>query len=333
MGDVFKAISGGLARFVFAWMLPTLIAGGLFWVFVLPGISHDWLMRPVTSVGTGSAITAGILFSFCVLAVSSIFAYAAMPIYQVLEGYRFPKWLQRARRRHHLREFERLRCIERRFRVTNQLPPGITTDDLVKRYPRDAASVRSTLLGNALTSMEHWSSTRYQLDSQTMWHELLAVSSDNVRRDVDEGRAPVDFYVSAVANMTVLAVTALVVGVVTPQHQAIVIGVLAAFTVPYSYRSAVRNTVDWAQSVKAMVNVGRHDLARAMGLQIPQGLKNERDMWSAHMHVVELANDAYIESYNSFRVRPADEQSSEPAQPVGLLRRIFSLRREPLDVQ
>ncbi len=301
MNDIFKTVSGGIARFVFAWVLPTLISAGLFTLFVLPGIRQGWLHEPLTPAPLRDSWSAPLIFGFGVLMLSTVQAYAALPIYQVLEGYRLPKQVQKFLRRRQLREYERLRHAEARFRATNQLPSGVSVDDFTTRYPRDPNSVRATRLGNALTTMEHWSRERYHLDSQTMWHELIAVTSDNVRRDIDEARAPVDFYISAIANMTLLAPVAVAVGLTTNQRQALVVGVLALASIPYSYRSAVRNTLDWSQSVKAMVNISRHSLADAMGLALPRDLVSERHMWSAHLHTIELANDAHIESYNSFR--------------------------------
>lgn len=279
-------------------------------MYILPGISHTWLLAPVTLPSQKSGITAALVFSFFVLVSSVFFAYASLPIYQVLEGYRLPAAMRRRLRRRHLREFYRLRAVERRYRATGVFPAGYTTDDFRLRYPRDVDSVRATRLGNALTSMEQWSSSRFQLDSQTLWFELQAVSADNVRKDVDEGRAPVDFFVSSIAHASLLSLSGIVVGSITPQRQALVIGLLAAASIPVSYRLAVSNMLDWSQSVKAMVNVGRVDLAARLGLQMPGTLEGERHMWSAHMHVVELADDAHIESYDSYRIPVPSEQPS-----------------------
>jgi hypothetical protein len=322
MTELFKAISGGLARFVFAWMTPSVIALGLFAIYVLPGIEDGSAVRPVLSAGSDSVLTAGILFAFFVLTTSVLFAYASLPIYQVLEGYLIPRPLANRLRRRHLRRFHRLQVIERRFRVTNQLPPGVSTDDFRLNYPRDAASVRPTRLGNALTAMEHWSATRYQLDSQVMWYELQAISNPNVRQDVDQGRAPVDFFISFIAHMALLAVVALPVGLFTSQRSALVVGALAVASLPLSYRLAVRNMVDWSQSVKAMVNVGRAPLALALNLRLPSTLDEEREMWSAHYHVIELANEAHLEAYDSFRL-PEPPAPRQPSPFRRILARCF----------
>jgi hypothetical protein len=306
MSDLFKTLSGGFARFVFAWMTPSLISLGIFSIYVLPAISDTWLLRPVTGPASASGVAGAVIFAFFVLTLSVSFAYAALPIYQVLEGYHLPTRLKRRLRNRHLRRFAHIRQAEARFRQSGVLPPGYTTDDLWMRYPSDRSQVRATRLGNALTTMESWSLTRYHLDSQTMWHELQATASSSVRNDVDEGRAPVDFFVSSIVHMSLLSVSGIIVGAFTPDRQALVIGIGAALTVPLSYRLAVNNVIDWAQSVKAMVNVGRPVLADALGLTLPDRLQDEREMWSAHLHAIELANDHHLEAYNAFR-RPSSE--------------------------
>jgi hypothetical protein len=314
---LFKSLSGGIARFVLAWLTPSVIALGLFCIFVLPGISDTAVFKPLTQSSSTVELAQ---FAFFAFTLSVVFAYASLPIYQVLEGYRLPGALQRALRARHLREFHRLRVLRERFEMTGEMPPGVDADDFLLRYPPDIESVRATRLGNALTTMEGWSRARYHLDSQTMWHELQAVSSDNVRRDVDEGRAPVDFFVSAMASMTLLTLVALPIGLFTEQRQALVIAVLALLSLPLSYRLAVENTVDWSQSVKAMVNVGRVPLASALGLAMPATLQAERAMWAAQYYAIEMNDQSEFEAYDSFRA-PAPSQPSSPRWSRFLSRR------------
>ena len=56
-----------------------------------------------------------------------------------------------------------------------------------------------------------------------------------------------------------------------------------------SYYAAVKATDAWASSVKAMVDVGRIPLAKALGLQIPAKLAEERDMWLRVAWLLEFA--------------------------------------------
>lgn len=303
MGDLFKAVSGGLARFVFAWLMPSFIALGLFVLYVLPDVQTLAAVQPIVQPAASSGITAALIFAFLVLTLSVLFAYASLPIYQLLEGYTLPGPLRRAGARRHRGKYTRLQALQRRYETTGVLPPGLDFDQL-RAYPHDLASVRATRLGNALTAMESWSRNRYHLDSQTMWFELLGVSSDNVRRDTEEGRAPVDFFVSAIAHAVLLAASSWTVAALRQSPQAAAVGALAAVTIPVSYHLAVKNVLDWNQSVKAMVNLGRRDLAEKMGLRWGATLKHEQDMWSSHHYAIELNQTRHVPAYNYYRLPP-----------------------------
>ena len=303
MGEFFKAVSGGLARFVFAWLSPSFISLGLFAIFVLPDLRDFGQKKGLLIPGSKSGVPGFLVFFFLALTLAVVFAYASLPIYRFLEGYTLPRPLRELLTKRHKRKFVRLKALESRFKSTGVPPPDLDLD-LLRAYPEDLASVRATRLGNALTAMESWSQNRYHLDSQSMWFELLGVSSDNVRRDTEESRAPVDFFVSAIAHATLLAVTCAVVSIADSSLSSAVVGLVAALTIPMSYSLAVKNMVDWTQSVKAMVNLGRRDLAEAMGLCIEQDLKSEQRMWSSQYHVIELNDPQYVNIYNSYRVPP-----------------------------
>jgi hypothetical protein len=305
MGDIFKGISAGFARFVFAWVIPSLVTVGAFAIFLWPQVQNTSPFRPLSRLTSHGATTAAIVFGFAVATLAVTFAYASLPIYQILEGYTLPRFLRRPLLRRQQRKFARIRAHELRFAATGVLPADVSVDDF-RKFPESLEKVQATSLGNALKAMETWATERYHLDSQLMWHELQGVSRDTVRRDTDEGRAPVDFFISSIAHMALLFTACLLITGLVPQARvrALVIALVALLIMPASYRLAVRNMVDWAQSVKAMVNLGRIDLANALGLSIPVTLEDERTMWSAYYYAIELNQSQHLWSYNSFR-RPA----------------------------
>jgi hypothetical protein len=295
VGELFKAITGGLARFVFSWLVPSIVTLGLFWIFVLPSVRDAWPFRQLAAAGAGSDIRAGIVFAFVVLVLSILFAYTSLPIYRFLEGYSLPKPLQRRFRRKQLEQWRRIRWLDERSRLAGQRLPGLDLER-IKLYPLTADQVAPTRLGNALRAMETFGYTRYRLDSQSLWFELQAVVPETTRRNTEEGRAPVDFFVSSIAHMTVLSTLCLIVGISSLNPGTCLIGLGAAATVPLSYRLAVRNVKDWGHAVKALVNLGRIPLALQMGLSMPDELAEERNMWLAYMNVIERY-DARFEEY------------------------------------
>jgi hypothetical protein len=58
VGDLFKAISGSLARFVFAWDDAQRRHPRLFWIFALPEVDHIWPFRQIALPGKNQDITA-----------------------------------------------------------------------------------------------------------------------------------------------------------------------------------------------------------------------------------------------------------------------------------
>jgi hypothetical protein len=67
------------------------------------------------------------------------------------------------------------------------------------------------------------------------------------------------------------------------------------------YRAAVITTDDWAAAVRAMVNVGRVPLAQALGLRLPDGLADERTMWTLSSQLTRLAYDDRATQLDKYR--------------------------------
>jgi hypothetical protein len=314
---IFKSLTSGFARFVFAWIPPSLISVGTFVIFLWPTMKDRGILRSLSQSFHGNTLVGLLIFAFVVMTVSILSAYSALPIYQVLEGYSLPSFLKKPLLRRQQKRFIRIRAAERRYVATEQLPHGIAVEDF-RSYPDDLHSVRATRLGNALTAMEAWGRDRYSLDSQTMWYELAAVSSSSVRQDVEEMRGPVDFFVSAITNMCVLLVTCVVAEILVPASRvrSSVIAVAAVLVAIMSYRLALRNALQWSQSVKAMVNLGRISLATSLGLQLPPTLEAEREMWGAHYWTVEFNQREFLPQYNSFRQPPPPPRSPATIQAI-----------------
>jgi hypothetical protein len=161
------------------------------------------------------------------------------------------------------------------------------------RYPVDDRQVAATRLGNAIRRFEEYGYNRYLLDSQVLWHELNAVVPDPVRKQVEDGRTNVDFFISPLYGHFVVALAAavdLVAG--TAGQPWTVAGALVALLVLSAiwYRVAVVATDEWAGAVRAMVNLGRRPLATALGLELPGTIDAERAMWR---HTSDLVGSEY----------------------------------------
>jgi hypothetical protein len=267
VGDLFKALSSGLARYVYAWLMPGILVSGVFLLVVVPQL-------PVSqNVGTlgGAAV-----FALAVLGLSVVFAYASRPMYQFLEGYTMPGWLARPLLRRSRRRFVRLVAARSRG-------PAIARQQAAEAllgYPDRVELLLPTRLGNALKAMEGYGESRFGLDSQTFWYELQAVADDKVRRSTEETRAAVDFFMSSVAHLGLLSVASASVAPSADRPLVpLAVSIGAAILLPAAYGQAVRNVGEWRYAVQALVNMSRPALAAGLALGLPGSHDAERRMW------------------------------------------------------
>jgi len=291
MGDLFKALSSGLARFVFAWLMPSILTTGVFVFAVLPSLRPGKDINIDSFVGLAS-------FTMTVLTLSVVFAYAARPIYQFLEGYTMPKWLARRLTRRMQRKYLRLKALGTKGGENERLWAG----EELKFFPETLELVMPTRLGNALKAMEGYGVSRFGLDSQTLWYELQSAASERLRRDTDEAQGAVDFFISSVAHLSLLAVistgTFLVsYDPVTHGHNPgpAIVALVAAALVRPAYLQATVNVLEWRWAVQALVNTSRPALAQSLSLRLPRSLRDEEEMWQSFSGLVHHGrHDAYL---------------------------------------
>ncbi len=52
MGDLFKALGSGLARFVYAWLMPSIVTSGIFLLLIVPASRLDSMVKLDEAVET-----------------------------------------------------------------------------------------------------------------------------------------------------------------------------------------------------------------------------------------------------------------------------------------
>ena len=282
MGDLFKALSAGLARFVFAWLMPSIITTGLFVLAVLPSLRHGANVRMDSFVGVAS-------FTMAVLTLSVVFAYSARPIYQFLEGYTMPHWLARRLTRRMQRKYLRLKALSTVGGENEKLLAG----EELKFFPETLELIMPTRLGNALKAMEGYGVSRFGLDSQTLWYELQSAASERLRRDTDDAQGAVDFFISSVAHLSLLAVVSAGTFLVshdptTGSHYPTpaLVALAAVALVRPAYRQATMNVLEWRWAVQALVNTSRPALAQSLALRWPPSHEDECEMWQSFSGLV-----------------------------------------------
>jgi hypothetical protein len=302
--NLFQDLSASLGRFVVAWLVPSATAVAVFVIVVVPDFR---------SVASGKVLAErpplemALLFSIAVLILSAGFAYVSLPIYRFLEGYTMPAILARPLRRRRVREWYRLNA-----KYKHQLRTGAGWELTLERlaaYPESRDEILPTRLGNALLGMELYGRSRFGLDSQTLWYELRATTSDALRRDAEDARAGVDFFISALVHLALLGTVSAVVAVWTasvgsPGVRSVIVAAVSIALIPTAYTQAVQNVGEWRLAVQALVNVGRLPLAGALGLRLPPTFERERELWNSYVGLVAHGpHGEYLRFLNRFRVR------------------------------
>ncbi|NUR73100.1 MAG: hypothetical protein HOU81_19970 [Hamadaea sp.] len=343
MSDIVKGVLSGGWGLVVGWILPAAV-NVLLAVWLLPGVAGLPRLGDIADDATRTGLVAlavAILGGLLLAAVQT-------PLFRILEGYLgWPRPLVAAGRRRMLRRKHLLADRLDAARLADAEADGTLDEagaaalaamrahplvgrhvaadarrgsvqrglmhERLRRFPVDDGQVVATRLGNAIRRLEEYGYDRYRLDSQVFWYELTAVVPERTAKQVDQARTTVDFFVSLLFGhliVAAVAVGAVLSGTVTGSVQLwISVAALLLLSVGW-YRAAVVTTDDWAAAVRAMVNVGRVPLAEALGLRLPEGLSEERTMWTLSSQLTRLAYDERAEQLDKYRNAEAGSRIS-----------------------
>lgn len=296
MSEILKSWLGKL----YAWAFPSALFFGALWLALLS--NAPWTVA-VLEAYLQDQRAAAFLAATGVLSVT-LYAIST-PLYRILEGYLlWPAWLQKAGVAAQMKRRNDLKQI-----AGQGWARGLALERL-GRYPIDDRQIVPTRFGNALRAFETYGKTRFNLDSQTLWHELSAVVPKYIVGEIESARASVDFYI-ALFYCSLLFVLACL-GFAAFEN-----GVIAYYALPgaavmiFAHWMAVHSVDAWSYAVQALVNLGRVKLAKTLGLRLPDTLEDERDMWglvTRHVGRCDLGAGAMLDLF-----RVSDEASAGSA--------------------
>lgn len=283
---------------IYAWAIPTALALGVYCFFVYPKttIGHKWLDGTTDTQKTVIFVMVTATVAFCLNAFSS-------PLYRLLEGYLWPRWLQTLGTK---------RQLARKGKLQKLLPSagwrrGLELEKLAL-YPKRDDQVVPTRFGNAIRSFETYGKTRFNLDSQSLWYELSAVAPKFTQTAIKEARSVVDFFVALTYLSALLGIATLIISAYERFDLSILIVCILAFaTALLCHWLAVRATGEWGYSVRALVNIGRSRLAHDMGLELPDKLQDEKLMWGLVTRYGFYCNEEDGVRLDRFRTKPTRE--------------------------
>jgi hypothetical protein len=297
MTAVLAGLAGGGWALLVGWIFPSVVFVSLFGFLVLPSLTYLPLVRSINALGFE---TRALLLVASGIALAVILNAMQIPLYRLLEGYAWPQSLQQLRRNRHLAKKHQLAAHVEGVK-------GLERDLLLEKYqqyPVEDDQIAPTRLGNAIRAFETYAFNRFKLDSQLLWSELTAAAPSVITASIERARAAVDFFVSVIYLSGLFAIATVAISMLghADRLKLLTTGLIAASLIPMWYRFAVASTSHWASAVQALVNLGRHPLAEALGLKVPQDLEAEREMWRCVNWFVRYEfNPEVVPLINSYR--------------------------------
>lgn len=299
MVDILKGVAGTAGNYVLGWVMPLTFAVVSFVFLVLQPAG----LGLGESVLGGEAVLATVGLALAVLAGGLVLSALAGHLYRFLEGYSWPSAMR-------VKGIERQKARKQRLQRQLALAGSDLERELIgerlDRFPTESGQIAPTSLGNAIRAFERFGVDRYRLDSQAFWVELTTVAPGQLRTEIGRARASVDFFVAQVYLAAAFGAAALVVWLREPHHWSGLAGAIVAWlAVPLFFQAAVASTTYWRSTVRALVNLGRVDLAARLGLALPATLADERLMWErlAGFNYYPF-DESWVSSLDDFRVPP-----------------------------
>ena len=143
------------------------------------------------------------------------------------------------------------------------------------------------------------------MDSQRLWHELLAVTPKYIESEIDSARSSVDFFVALLYLSFFFCIACLVLGSIEHFKLGILVLSVPAFLLVIScHWLAIRATDAWSYPIHALVNLGRVKLADSLGLKLPETLEEEKAMWGLFTMYANNASPEYGKALDAYRKPP-----------------------------
>ena len=299
MSEVLKGLWGKL----YAWALPSALAVGATWFFLLPQLGYR---IDISKDNEGLIFLA--LTGTLAISLSSLSPH----LYWLLEGYLWPGWLVQWGEK---REREQKKVLEAAVKAAERGWRRNVARQKLAKYPMDDAQILPTRFGNAIRAFETYGQTRFNMDSQKFWHELLAITPKYIESEIDSARSSVDFFVALLYLSFFFGIACFVLGCIPHFKIGILVLCVPAFLLVILWHwLAIRATDAWSYPIHALVNLGRVKLADSLGLELPETLEKEKAMWELVTRYANSASPEYGKALDAYRKPPTERRGETCAE-------------------
>lgn len=295
---------------LYGWALPSALALGATWLFLLPQIRDRGFCTDLAEQLKQLADENGLVFFTLITGALAISLSSLSTIlYRFLEGYLWPRWLQEWGLK---RQRAQKKALHAGVRGSGWRH-SIALENLA-RYPVDDRQILPTRFGNAIRAFETYGRTRFNMDSQTLWHELVAVAPKYIQSEIDSAQSSVDFFVALFYLSFFFGVACLILGAIEHFKIGILLLSAPAFSLAILCHWLAIKAIDaWSYPIHALVNLGRVKLADNLGLKLPKTLEEEKEMWGLVRDYAVYASPEYGKPLNAYRKAPTEQGAEQGA--------------------
>jgi hypothetical protein len=295
--------------FILGAFLPTL----LFAIALLFEFRDQPLARELLTGLTEKDLGQAAFLLVAVWAVAVVMLMLNRPIYRLLEGYQFPRWLAKwltSRKRRRLEgSFTEIRVLHDKwakqgsaFTTTAEFDRYQTLRrEAVKWMPSRQSDVLPTRFGNAIRAFEVYPRDNYGADAIVIWPRLICVMPKAFSEQIRDARSQIDFLINCCFFSTVVAALGIARAIYSANWHNLDLhslggtlafifsvetlwllwaagGVIATYLF---YRWAWAGVLEWGDLVKSAFDCYLPALAGQLGFELPTTEAERRDFWTS----------------------------------------------------
>ena len=334
--------------YLLAVFVPTLLfatAHLLIYLEISQGLGQAW--QQWTSLSTDAKIILPLIGLIGLAFLAYLVHNLQLPITRLFEGYwnNWPilRWLQEPRRRRYLTEWiylnERVATLEQSvFQHKTKYadaPPNVKVSPLEAELnevrdrwltyfppPSYWLQIRPTRLGNILRASELYADDHYGFDAVVVWTRLIPLLPGGVVEALQDKKIAMDFMLlmSVYAGLFTL-IWCPILAIWTDRWQLFLVCAIGLPLAWVCYQTAVQSALAYGEQIKAIFDLHRHELLKALGLKIPTDREMERQLWEDisllfHLNIppTDILQYAITTQEGYKFLRP---EAPAPAQPKG----------------
>ncbi len=151
-------------------------------------------------------------------------------------------------------------------------------------YPPEAHHHRlmPTKLGNILRAAELYAYDRYGIDSIIVWTRLRPLLTDKAGVSLQDSKIAIDFMLlMSVLATTITLIWCPLLAIFTNRLGLFLLCALGWPLAWICYQNAVQRSLDYSEELKAIFDLYRYELLKALNRPIPTDIEAERKEWQA----------------------------------------------------